>query len=356
MSSYKLNIDVIRQQAYGRWLEIIQYVAPGVFDAAIANNGKHVDCPLHGGKEDFRFINRSRNGRGSTAEVGAAMCTCGPFSDGFALLQRATGKSFYEVLKDVNECLNGAQVQKPQYKPRPEVVVEDLEARNRDILHRVSKLWAAGREVNLADIPYYRNRGICADVLRDVKDIRSMASLGYYTMENRQFFKLGSFPAMLGLMRSARGDAVAVHRTWLSQDRCDKAPVASAKKLSESPGVAGAAIRLFDATDSTVLGLTEGIETALAVRELASKNYWPELSKIPVWACFAERNLRSFQIPDDLNLTKIIIFADNDERNTGMAAAMAFKERMRNERPSLVVDIKMPEVTGWDWLDALVNL
>jgi hypothetical protein len=159
-------------------------------------------------------------------------------------------------------------------------------------------------------------------------------------------------------MRDADGNPAAVHRTWLSPDRKGKAPVPKAKKLSETPDAAGAAIRLFDAEGSDVLGLTEGIETGIGVRQLGVGGYFDGLGKIPVWACYAERNLRNFKIPESLlaTLTKIIVFADNDERGTGLAAALAFKERMAIEHPHLVVEIKLPEVVGWDWLDVLVNL
>lgn len=361
--SYNINVEKIRQQASGRWLEIIPYVCPGLFEEALANLGQHVDCPLHGGDKDFRFIKRATsNGRGNTAQVGAGMCSCGPFTDGFALLQRATGKSFYGVLKEVDECLNGTQQQAKPPRIMPvqpvEPTPEEVAAHAAKLLVRIANLWNAGKSVDLKDIPYYQARGIDPRILAEVTDVRFMASLGYFTAVKRELVKLGSYPAMLALMRNVKGDAVAVHRTWLSSDKKDKAPVESAKKLSESPGVSGAAIRLFDAAGSDVLGLTEGIETALAVRQLAQGRHWPELGKIPVWACFAERNVRSFQIPAELlnTLTKVVVFADNDESNKGLEAAQAFKERMALDHPNIEVVVKLPPVVGWDWLDALINL
>lgn len=357
----KLDVRELRQQAHGRWLSIFQHLCPGMFDNAIRHIGTHVTCPFHGGENDFRLVKRAKPGKGNTAEVGVAMCTCGVYSDGFAVLERATGASFYEVLKMVDEYLNGRTVS-PVVVPPPAPVVtispEEEEKLNQAMLKKIRNMWNGAKEVDLTAIPYYQERGISPRVLEDVKDIRMVANLSHFQTVNDKTVRLGSFPAMLALMRDPHGDPAAVHRTWLSKDMLSKAPVPKPKKLTKSPNVRGAAVRLFDATGTDVLGLTEGIETALAARQMACGRYWPELGKIPVWACFAERNIRNFQIPEELKetLTKIVVFADNDVSNTGLEAAMAFKDRMASEMPHLIVDIKLPRVAGWDWLDALVNL
>lgn len=355
-ASKRLDAEEIKKQAQGQWLNIFQAICPGMFDEAIDNLGSHVTCPLHGGEDDFRFLRRGSKRGGNTADVGAAMCTCGSYPNGLAVLMRATGEPFYSVLQMVDEYLNGhavaRQVVKPVYVPKPKSFERELS--DEEILAKVNSLWAAGKPLNLRDTPYYLSRGISPRVLEQLRDVRQINSLGYYHKGER----LGSYPALLAVMRKVTGEPIAVHRTWLTPDRKDKAPVPKAKKLTLSPGVSGAAIRLFDLEDSDVLGLTEGIETALAARQLAMGRYWPELGNIPVWACFAERNLRSFMLPEEVKrrVRKIVVFADNDESGTGICAAQAFKARMAEEHPELEVDIKLPPVMGWDWLDVLVNL
>lgn len=351
----RLDSDEIKKQAQGRWLNIFQAICPGMFDEAIDHLGSHVTCPLHGGKDDFRFLRRGSKRGGNTADVGAAMCTCGSYPHGFAVLMRATGEPFYSVLKMVDEYLNGHAVARPVLQPVyvPKKSFE-RELSDEEMLAKVNSLWSAGKPLDLAQTPYYLSRGISSRVLDDLRDVRQINSLGYYHKSER----LGSYPALLAVMRNVAGVPVAVHRTWLSQDRKDKAPVPKAKKLTMSPGVSGAAIRLFDLEGSDVLGLTEGIETALAARQLAMGRYWPELGNLPVWACFAERNLRSFQLPEEVKATvrKIVVFADNDESGTGIRAAQEFKSKMAEENPGIEVDIKLPPVMGWDWLDVLVSL
>jgi putative DNA primase/helicase len=360
----KLTAAMLHPQAEGRWLDIFRYLCPGMFDEAIEKLGTHVTCPFHGGSEDFRFSKRSTKKGGNTAQSGVAMCTCGVYADGFAVLHKARGGRFIDVLKEVNEYLNGPEpTSAPIRKALPVAVAktisaEEQAAKDAELLAKVKALWSNGKLFDPQVYAYYIERGIDPRILDDLQDVRTMASLGYWHTVDKKLVKLGSFPALLALMRDKDGNPAAVHRTWLSQDRKAKAPVPKAKKLSETPNAAGAAIRLFDAEGTDVLGLTEGVETAIGVRQLGVGGYFDGLGKIPVWACFAERNIRNFQIPESLldTLTKIIIFADNDERGTGLAAATAFKDRMAVEQPHLVVEIKLPEVVGHDWLDVLVNL
>lgn len=359
-----LTAALLHPQAAGRWLDIFQYMCPGMFDHAIQSMGAHVTCPFHGGENDFRFVKRGTKKGGNTSQTGVAMCTCGVYADGFAVLHRAMGGRFIDVLKAVNEYLNGPEIQMPEpdkkkYTPVVrEANPDEQAAKDAELLAKVKSLWSNGKPLDLKTTPYYLERGIDPRILEDLQDVRVMASLGYFHRVNDELTKMGSFPALLALMRDQWGNPVAVHRTWLSKDRTEKAQVPKAKKLSASPGVAGAAIRLFEAKGSDVLGLCEGIETGLAVRQLTTGRYFQGLGPIPVWSCFAERNIRNFQIPEELlaTLTKIIIFADNDEKGTGLAAALEFKARMAIEQPHLEVEIKMPDVQGWDWLDVLVNL
>lgn len=357
-----LTAASLHPQAAGRWLEIFQYLCPGMFDQAIERLGNHVTCPFHGGENDFRFIKRPTRKGGNTAQTGVAMCTCGVYHDGFDVLHRAMGGRFIDVLRAVDEYLNGPSksartTARKTFTPYVEPTKAEQDAKDAEILDKVKALWSNGKPLDMAQTPYYHKRGIALPILDDIQDVRVMASLGYFEQVDGDFHKIDSFPALLALMRAPDGNPVAVHRTWLSKDRTEKAPVAKAKKLSMSPGVAGAAIRLFDAQDSDVLGLCEGVETALAVRQLTTGRYFPGLGPIPVWACFAERNIRNFQVPPSVleSLRRIIVFADNDERGTGMTAALAFQERMKLEHPELAVEIQMPDVVGWDWLDVLIN-
>jgi len=355
----KLTADLLRPQCRGRWLELFQVLCPGFFDEAIANIGTHVTCPFHGGEEDFRFTKKATKKGGNTEECGVAMCTCGAYPDGFAVLHKAMGGRFYSMLKAVDEHLNGrGGAPRQAITPaKPTIKAEDQRP-PQEILARVRKLWTSGKSLDLKVTPYYLHRGIDPRVLAKLQEVRALASLGYFVKKDGKIEQDGAYPAILAAMRNVKGDLIAVHRTWLSPDRTDKAPVPKAKKLSETPDATGAAIRLFDATGADTLGLTEGVETACGVKQLAEGRFWPELGDIPIWACYSAGNIKSFQVPPELlaTLRKIVVFADNDANDTGFNAAEAFKERMAEEHPDIEVVIKMPDLTGWDWLDVLVNL
>ena len=106
--------------------------------------------------------------------------------------------------------------------------------------------------------------------------------------------------AMLALVTDRNGKAVGVHRTYLS-GQGDKAPVPSPKKLAviRSGATVGGAVRLKSPIET--LGISEGIETALAVHISTG---------IPMWAAISAGGMRSLIIPH--YVSSLIIFADND--------------------------------------------
>ena len=77
----------IKQQANGYWGDITLALAPQLAQAS-DNIGKHVPCPIHGGKDGFRLFKDFK-------ATGGGICnTCGEFTDGYALLQWLNGWDF----------------------------------------------------------------------------------------------------------------------------------------------------------------------------------------------------------------------------------------------------------------------
>lgn len=86
MTSYKHNINEIKEQARGLWLDIIPAIVSGFSDAA-DSPGTHAPCPVHGGVDGFRFFH---NG----ADDGMGLCnSCHGKKalDGVGLIMWATG-------------------------------------------------------------------------------------------------------------------------------------------------------------------------------------------------------------------------------------------------------------------------
>jgi putative DNA primase/helicase len=101
--------------------------------------------------------------------------------------------------------------------------------------------------------------------------------------------------------------------------------------------ISGAAIRLTPA--SQVLGIAEGIETALSVMELF---------EVPCWSCVSAGGIESFEPPPGVK--EVLIFGDNDLSYTGQAAAYLAAKRLRLK--GYETEVHIPDAVG-DWLDVL---
>jgi len=143
-------------------------------------------------------------------------------------------------------------------------------------------------------------------------------------------------PAMLARVDTPEGAMVALHRTYLCIHG-SKADVPTVKKLMApaTPGATrGGAIRLYPAGET--LAVTEGIETALAVR-LATG--------LPVWAALCAGGMARLIVPAEVRL--VVICADHDP--VGLKAAQALARRLYFEQRR--VKILRPDTPGADWAD-----
>jgi len=102
-------------------------------------------------------------------------------------------------------------------------------------------------------------------------------------------------PAMVAAIRDVKGNLQAIHRTYLGLNG-QKASIEN-PKMSLGP-LQGCAIQL--AEPGPVLGLAEGIETALSVMQMGS---------IPTWCAVNAGNMREIRLPKCVQ--EVIIFADN---------------------------------------------
>ena len=147
--------------------------------------------------------------------------------------------------------------------------------------------------------------------------------------------KLGTFPAMVAPIVAPDGRTVALHRTYLTADG-RKADLPSPKKLTGAAGpLAGACVPLHKPARG-VIGIAEGIETALAA--------WCA-SAVPTVASYCAGNLATWQWP--AGLQRLVIFADNDK--AGREAAD--KLQSRAVRTGLQSCVMTPTDAGADWLD-----
>ncbi len=135
---------------------------------------------------------------------------------------------------------------------------------------------------------------------------------------------------------------MSLHRIYLTPDG-RKTPVASPKKMMVPLGpIVGGAIRLYPAGPD--LGITEGIETALAVRQGTD---------MPVRAGVSAALVEAFEPPPGVTL--VVIWADLDRSGRGAIAADRLRDRLLTKGIQVAVNLPpgpIPEgAKGLDWAD-----
>ena len=146
---------------------------------------------------------------------------------------------------------------------------------------------------------------------------------------------VGNFPTMLAPLCTADGLMLSIHRTYLTEDG-QKADVPTVKKLTPASGsLRGASIQIGCPVEG-VLGVAEGIETALAASMA---------SGIPVWSAYCANGLSTFVWP--IGVRKLVIFGDADAAGRKATEDL----RVRANRAGLQVATLIPRTEGMDWAD-----
>lgn len=297
----------VRTAARGRWRGILHSL--GMDERSLS--GKHGPCPLCGGKDRFRFDDK--DGRGTYYCSG-----CGA-GDGVKLAMGITGQDFKATAEQVERLAGVVQpnATKPERTDDDKLAALRRACRESKPITRGDEAfrYLAGRGLRMYDLP---------------ENVRLHPGLRYQDGDQAE-----TYAAMLATVTAPDGRAVSLHRTYLQEAR--KAPVSHPKKLMQGLPLSGAAIRMTAV--SQVLGIAEGIETALAASELF---------EVPVWSCVSAQGIESFEPP--AGVREVIVFADNDENFAGQAAAYRAAHRLKLK--GFEVEVVVPEIVG-DWLDVL---
>jgi putative DNA primase/helicase len=302
-------------------------------------------CPLcydgQRGAHRFRFDNKFGAGTWFCQQCGAG--------NGYSLIERYTGMSKVEILKflDDGSCSLNSDA------PIKRFTFDDVDFSPEQVKKNRSKLVEVsnGSQPLTENDPvsmYLRNRVPGCDLSKIGPDIRFHPGLKFYEEgEGGRLINRGTFPTMVARAIDASGQPITLHRTYLTS-KGTKAPLEDPKKQMKGiRKLDGAAIRLVDVPESRTLGLTEGIETGLAVA--TGYRY-----RINVWSLLNCGNLALADIPEG-RFDKIIIFADHDfmdlkkKYRPGEHFALLLKERL--EKIGYTVEIKIPPEEGTDFAD-----
>ena len=206
-------------------------------------------------------------------------------------------------------------------------------------------------------VQYLHQRGITlrarARIAPEIPQmLRYHPALPYWTQHDSEPMHMGNRPALIAAITQLDGTLQGLHCTYLQQGTWQKLAIVHpqtgeplpAKKMQTRYGGAltGAAVQLYPIHNNR-LAVAEGIETALAARELL-----PNCP--PVWAALSANGMASLVLPNSIN--ELWIIADNDTpRPIGMQAAETLANRAI--KAGIAVKLWQPETQGWDALDEL---
>lgn len=303
------DLPPLKDRAQGRWAGILSAIG-------IESNHlrpKHGPCPMCGGKDRFRFDDKGGRGTWICSRCGAG--------DGVDLVMRKSGCDFKEAARRIESVIGQAA----QIVHRPAM----SDARQREDRN---KLWLSAKPVAKGDQVdrYLLARGVALDLypacLRTALRVTC-------TGEPASFH-----PALIALVHGVDGKPATLHRTYLDEIG-GKAQVQSPRRVMPGPHPKGSAVRLSAA--GPILGIAEGIETALA----ASK-----LFEIPCWAALNAGMLDAWAPPEGVN--EVFIFGDNDPSFAGQEAAYGLARRLTTQ--GIRARVEIPAFVGTDWNDALL--
>jgi putative DNA primase/helicase len=333
--SVRLDSEEIKRSAMGRWDDILRTLVPEIADA-IGPPWRHINCPFHGGKKDFR-AHREVHLRGKCV----CTCTAGHYVDGFEIVMRAYHCTFPEALERVADHLGG---QARTSTPVVHTTWRDNPERDQRNLDKMKELWnqahplTDGRSALVRR--YLIGRGL-GSTIESIQDVRCHPHLPYFNHDTHAY---EAYTAMLAIIRSPDGSIVGLHRTWLRQEGTS-IRVHDRRQTTALVGrpCSGGAIRLTDANEHIVLA--EGIETALSAMVLAPG--------VAVWSCLNKELLRSVLLPDRVQI--VSVFADADMNFAGQDAAIALQDRLKDEGRRCAIIMPPEDSTSTDWNDVVRN-
>jgi len=299
------------ERARNRWREILPQL--GIETRFLQN--RHGPCPLCGGRDRYRFDDKDGSGSYYCHQCGAGA--------GLILIRKLNNWDFKTACDKIDEIIGRDSSETPRQKQAADQAKE--KARR---LARINRTLSQARDTQIvAAFLKSKRLAITSTELRGHPDCE-------YFDDGRL---IGRFPAIVAPIRSADGEFVSAAVLYGS-----RAPEPRKKFLPKVETINGAAVRLY-APENGHLWVAEGIATAMAARQLFGT---------PTWSLLSANGIKSWSPPD--GITRVTVYADNDENYTGQAAAYDFARRLRSA--GTAVDVMMPNAVGTDFADLLPDL
>lgn len=286
----------------------------------VAKGDYWCSCPRHGEKSASFHVR--------DAQQHFFCFGCGFAGGHFDFLMQMDGLSFPRAVEEVASL---AGVRMPDSAPRTEAEKAEAahraeafrrqkEAKDREAeRERAARIMSAG-QIWRASTPI---AGTLAQVYfewRGLKPPLEETELRFHpSLERDPAAPRGdTHPALIARVQDAAGKGIAVWRIYLALDGKGKSKAFDNPKMGFGPA-AGGAVRLGGI--GKVIGIGEGVETSLAVRELGESR--------PVWAGLSTSGIIGFKFPEGVD--RAIVYPDGDGAKQ--------KTRQRHDGSTYIGDI-----------------
>lgn len=212
MSFY--DYEAVRTAARGNWLFVLASLAPQL-EMAIQKVGRHVPCPVKGGRDGFRLFRDAHETGGGVSNQS------GTFHDGFALLAWLYGWTFHECVEKVAERLGIESEKRPRHSVK-NGHVRDLVQPSPEELKSANKYLGTLKSFGAApynddpknDKSYFVTLRYNSGVTRTFWSVdleRAVAASGVQVGEHVMLAHLGRVPVTLTVDKRAEGGQVVSH-------------------------------------------------------------------------------------------------------------------------------------------------
>lgn len=338
----KRNSTALKQRLSGRWLRALCDLAPSLRLAA-ERVGQNVPCPVDGSEEGFRLL-RDANETGGGCKQSFRV-----FPEGIELLMWLNDWSFTKTFDELEAWLGDKPVDVGRSNTSLLVQKPVDETWLKNWLNRIwnEALPITHTKAYPARAYFYSRRIFQAATA--ASDIRFHPNLKYKDQNNNL---VGTYGAVLLKVRNNEGKPVSIHRTYITKcgRKVDLGKLNKPKKMTPSlhQRSKGRHCRLF-APQHGCLGLSEGLETALAVYQA---------KQFPVWPGISTSMVQGFVPPKGVHT--VINFVDKDRSKAGENTHEILKANLSG-KGIRVIDLLPPtpildsDEKGVDWADQLIR-
>jgi putative DNA primase/helicase len=308
----------LKERLRGKWLAAFSYLAGDLLTPAIERLGENVTCPIDGDLQGFRLFKDANETGGGVKQNRLSE---GVFPDGITLLMEVMHLPFTTVFDNLAQWLDGRgkktgnPLYADYYPPQP---IDTTVHNDSDLREWLNNLWQHSvrfdRPEAVVARVYLNQRHILTAALA-AKSLRFNPALSYKDSDGRF---IGKFPGITALVRDNDGLPVALHRTYLTRvgEKLSKEGCVSRKMTPSLSGGTGRVVHLGSPMNG-VLGLAEGLETALSVIQATG---------MPVWSCLSAAFMPQFVPPSDVNT--VMVFVDMDRSGAGQESARKLAENL----------------------------